>query len=254
MERLTLKLIAANAEYYSDDEPESMSPTTLSMDCDPDETLFTVLKRADVPHTESRLWTDYFETPSMPLWVLPSEYVRHAGRLRSDSLGTCLLHPDLTVREFLDYFGTHATNRANLAVFPAAAIGGDPLDILVVIGGGVQDYFAARTPWDVVEDALTLYGGAGVVRLAQKAIADRRLRKLRRDGRVWLHRSILTRRLAQFVDSKQNWKCHTLATILGLDDLSTGRILSARGFSVSIEDFSTWTRNIGENHSHRRNR
>jgi hypothetical protein len=240
--RVELHLTAVNAEDYSGVVPEVMVPTELRVHCRRDERLSAVVKRSGIPVSQSHLWSEYVTSESMPLWVLPKEYALYVGRLRSDSIGTCLLHPDLTVGEFVAYFGPHATDTAAIAVYPAAAIGGSPLDILVVLGGAAQEYFGQRTAWEVVEDALTLYGGAGVLLAVQRSVAKWRHRRLRKDGRAWRHNEQVTRRLARLVDSKRAWKCHDLATILGLDDLSTGRLLDRRGFILSEEDFATWRR------------
>lgn len=228
-----------NAEYYGE-PPESLPPRLVEAHCDRSDLVASVVRRAPFDTAASRLWTDYINSKSMSLWILPAAYAVRADRLRSDTVGLCILHPDATVGQLIDYFGAHVTREPRIALYPAAPIGGSSFDFLIELGGEAQQYLSQRSAWGIVNDLLAIYGGSGLLHDAHRRVANLRLRALQRDGRAWLHRGQVTRRLARLVDSRPTWECNHLARLLGLDHAATGRLLDRRGFALSSEDLRTW--------------
>lgn len=239
MGQITVAFTVVNAEDYSG-PAESFDPVPCVLTGPRSELLRVALQTADIDRSASRIWDSYFASDAVGLWVLPRDLASHAGRLRSDDVGTCMCDPVTTLGQFADYFGPLARDTEFLAVYPVSAIGGGPLGPWIELGTAAQEYLTERTAWEMANDLLTIYGGAEIGRRVLRWLAALRLRKLRHDGRAWLHQGRVTRRTAGLVDSRPEWRCDELAALLGLDHGSAGRLLAARRFELSAEDLMTW--------------
>lgn len=247
MQGVALKLLVVNAEYYGEPTERTSLPRELVVTASLDEQLVAAVRRALPDVQGSRLWSIFLEPDSeFGLWVLPVEATLNGERLRTDSVGHCLVDPSLTVRSFVEYFGNWAVGpSATLAVYPAEGIGGGPLEPWVDLGEAVLEYVGSQGLRGVANDVLSLYGAAQLSGSVRRRIADHRARGLRREAALWLHKSQVTRRVAKAVDRRARWNCAELAVLLDIDNGTAGRLLAARGFVLSEHDLRYWERKAG---------